>query len=255
MSNHDALLRTILDSPDDDTARLVLADYLREQPDPADVALGRFLWAGVTAARYRSANVIEADEFYTALAELSAVASEGWPVRWLAALRLGPSPLTERDWGWDNVGDRVTARVGRASGEFARGMLTGLTVSLVEWYVSGPVALAAWPVERVTVSDVPGLSFGIDRPEVSPAGWRLSAAVRVPARRVPLTGGPIAAALSPAAVLDESAGEWSTEEVFPDRAALVAGVTSASAGLVEALKDEAGDRWPRPFPAGARSGP
>jgi hypothetical protein len=109
-------------------------------------------------------------------------------------------------------------------------------------------------VERVTVSDVPGLALWIERTAGPPAGWRLSASVRVAARRVLLTGGPVAAALSPAAVLDESAGEWGTEEVFPDRSALIAGVTSASAGLVEALKDEAGDRWPRPAPPRTRPG-
>jgi hypothetical protein len=55
-------------------------------------------------------------------------------------------------------------------------------------------------------------------------------------------------------VLDEAAGEWATDETFPDRVALVAGATSASAGLVEALKDEVGDRWPRPVPPGTRAG-
>ena len=73
MTDRESLLSAALDQPDDDTARLVLADFLREQGDPADVALGRFLWAGVVAARYRSANVIEDAEFYTALSGLS-----GW---------------------------------------------------------------------------------------------------------------------------------------------------------------------------------
>jgi hypothetical protein len=36
-----------LDQPEDDTARLELANDIREQPDPADVALGRFLRASV----------------------------------------------------------------------------------------------------------------------------------------------------------------------------------------------------------------
>ena len=39
----------ILDSPADDTARLVPADLFRESDDADAVARGRFLWAGVTA--------------------------------------------------------------------------------------------------------------------------------------------------------------------------------------------------------------
>ena len=129
MTDRESLLCAALDQPADDTSRLVLADFLREQPDPGDVALGRFLWAGVVASRYRSANVIEDAEFYTALAELSAVASDGWPARWLSSLGLGPSPLAPGDWAWDNVGDRLTVRVGRVTGEFERDMLAGLTVT------------------------------------------------------------------------------------------------------------------------------
>jgi uncharacterized protein (TIGR02996 family) len=129
MTDRESPLCAALDQPDDDTSRLVLADFLREQPDPGDVALGRFLWAGVVASRYRSANVIEDAEFYTALAELSAVASDGWPARWLSSLGLGPSPLAPGDWAWDNVGDRLTVRVGRVTGEFERDMLAGLTVT------------------------------------------------------------------------------------------------------------------------------
>jgi uncharacterized protein (TIGR02996 family) len=74
MTDRESLLSAALDQRDDDTARLVLADFLREQGDPADVALGRFLWAGVVASRYRSANVIEDPEFYTALADDDVIA-------------------------------------------------------------------------------------------------------------------------------------------------------------------------------------
>ena len=35
-----AFLKTIKAEPDDDTARAVLADWLQEQPDPADAARG-----------------------------------------------------------------------------------------------------------------------------------------------------------------------------------------------------------------------
>lgn len=40
-----ALLNAVKAEPDDDTAKLALADWLQEQPDPADVARGEWLWA------------------------------------------------------------------------------------------------------------------------------------------------------------------------------------------------------------------
>jgi uncharacterized protein (TIGR02996 family) len=52
MTDHDALLATVLENPADNTARLVLADLLRESEDGAQQAPGRFLWAGVTASAY-----------------------------------------------------------------------------------------------------------------------------------------------------------------------------------------------------------
>jgi uncharacterized protein (TIGR02996 family) len=149
MTDREGLLSAALGQPDDDTARLVLADFLREQGDTGDVAPGWFLCAGVTSCRYRAAGASAVYDLDAALAELSAVVAEWWPVRWLAALGLGPSPLTSDDWGSESIDDRVTVRIGQHTGEFERGMLAGLTVNLDEWSVTGPVALAAWPVGRV----------------------------------------------------------------------------------------------------------
>jgi uncharacterized protein (TIGR02996 family) len=247
VTDRDALLAAVLENPADDTARLVLADYLEENGEPD---LGRFLRAGVVASRYRTATVIEDREFYGALAELSAVAESGAPARWLAALGLGPSPLTARDWGWDNVSDLVTVRLGRVTGEFARGMLVGLSVRLGEWLDVCGRAVARWPVERVTVSDLPGLSFWIDPPDDDSPGWRLTAALtaqpRRPGPRGLLAGltrllGPRPPEVPPADPL-----RWSFDVSFPDRPALVAGVAAASARLVDRLKDQAAGWWPAP---------
>jgi uncharacterized protein (TIGR02996 family) len=137
VTDREALQAAALAAPADDTARLMLADYLDET---GESDLARFLRAGVVASRYRTAEVIEDAEFYSALADLPAVASSDAPVGWLAALGLGPSPLVARDWAWDNVADLVT--VSDSAGR----------------------AVAAWLVERVTVTDVRGLSFWIDPP-------------------------------------------------------------------------------------------
>lgn len=95
MTDHNAILAMIRDNPADDTLRLVLADLLRESNNPDEQALGRFLWAGVTA--FRLSQSPEDPVNQTALAEIVNVTHEGHPARWLADLRLGPSPLSKGD--------------------------------------------------------------------------------------------------------------------------------------------------------------
>lgn len=245
MTDRDAILSAVLEHPADDTARLVLADFLREQSDPSDVALGRFLWAGVVASRYRDAGVIEEAEYYTALAELTAVAEQGWPARWLAALGMGPSAPTARDWAWDSTADRVTFRFGALGGEFERGMLTGLTLAFGEWMGSASRALAAWPLAWVVLPGTPGVTLRIAPPGPEP-GWRRTAEVRLRERRVPLAGGPVVAALSPFPALVEPAATLSAHQSFPDRAALVQQADAVE--LLVNLRDQAGDRWPPSAP-------
>jgi uncharacterized protein (TIGR02996 family) len=240
LTDRAVLFSTVLDDPADDTARLVLADWLEEH---GEEPLGRFLRAGVTASRFRGADLIDDPAYYAALAEIAAVAKTGAPARWVAALGLGPDPLTPGDWAWDNAGDRVTVRVGSSRGTFARGLLAELEVTLGEWYALAGLALAAWPVERVVVSDVPGLAFLVER---LASGWRLTGAVRLPRRNVPLTGNAVPTAISPGAVLTHAPADWGADQFFPDRAALVNGIAKESAAIVADLMDAAGDRWPRP---------
>jgi len=103
LTARETLLATVLENPDDDTARLVLADLLRESDNAEERARGRFVWAGITAASYRDADLIEDKLFYIAQAEIAAVAADGFPAQWLAAIGVGPSPLTTRDWVWDTT--------------------------------------------------------------------------------------------------------------------------------------------------------
>jgi hypothetical protein len=126
-------------------------------------------------------------------------------------------------------------------------MLSELTVTLGDWYSLAAVALAGWPVERATITDVPGLSFAVEPPDTSRSGWRLTARLRVPRRNVALGGGRIIpSAVSPLPYLVEEKADWGAEESRPDRPALVAGVNSISAALVADLSEVAGDRWPSP---------
>lgn len=244
MNERDALFANVLNDPTDDTARLVLADWLDEH-DEADLA--RFLRAGVTAARFRHEPLIDDPDYYRALADLAAVTTSGAPARWLAELGIGPVPLTHGDWVWDNDGDRVTVRIGGVSGVFARGLLSALVAPLADWYEFAPLAFAAWPLECGTVTDVPGLRFYVEAPTSERPDWRLSAALTVRARRPGMLRRLTRlVAANPGPGRHGRAGRWEAERTFPDRASLAERIAGASAVLVEEVRDAAGDLWPSP---------
>ncbi len=240
MNDRTALLANVLSDPTDDTARLVLADWLEEH---GEEPLGRFVRFGVVAARFRGDELIESPDFYAALAEVATVTKSGHPALWVANLGLGPVPLTHGDWGWDNAGDRVTVRVGTARGVFTRGLLAELELPLGEWYAVASAALVTWPVECVRVADVPGLTFTI-----APAsgGWQMTGRLKLPRRNVPLGGHVLPSAVGPLPVLTDGVADWGADQFFADRAALVEGAARESASIVDDLKDAAGDRWPHP---------
>jgi hypothetical protein len=157
-----------------------LADWLEEN-DEGD--FGQFLRAGVLVAQFQARDQLDDPAYYELLRIIALVTTAGTPARWLSALGIGPSPLTPGDWVWDNAGDRVTVRIGAALGVFTRGLLTELEVTLGEWYALAAPALEDWPIACVRASDVPGLSFEVERLE---RGWRLTGRVRLPPRVEPL---------------------------------------------------------------------
>jgi uncharacterized protein (TIGR02996 family) len=241
MTDRAGLTAAALLAPSEDAPRLALADWLLDRDDPADRALGRFLAAGVVAARFRDADVVDDPAFYRALEDLADVASSGEPARWVADL--GPGPLAAGGWGWDSAGDRVTVRVGGSTAVFERGMLAVLRVPLGDWLAAAPRALAAWPVERVEAADVPGVCFYVEPPAAG--GWSLTAALTILPRREPpgrlarLRGTPDADYYPP-----PPAHRWSVTEEFPDRPALVEEASAASARLADDVKAQAGSWWP-----------
>lgn len=242
MSERSAILNVILEKPDDDTARLVLADLLRESDDAGDQARGRFLWAGVTASRFRNDELIEDPLYYSAQMEISAVAGAGELKRWLLELGIG-APLPNNDWGWDCQHDRVTMRLGERSALFSRGMLSDIGVTLDEWYSFGKTILQQTPLEKVAIIDVNGLSFAIEpgRPR-----WSLKAHLKLPAARVPLMGWPTHSIVAPSPVLVQAEAEWHIDELFRSRTELVERVKGGSMILTNTLRDLAGNRWPGP---------
>ncbi len=243
MNQKDALLETILTNPSDDTPRLILADLLRESDDPSERARGQFLWAGLTAARFRTAELIDDPAYYTAQREIGQVAAAGEPARWLAEWGIGSAALRTGDWAWDCVHDRVTVRLGGASGIFTGGMLTGLSVELSEWYRLATDVLSQAPLQTITITDIRGLTLAIDQQQ---SAWRISAQLKAPPQRIPLMSGPIPFSMAPNLALIADAGDWRVEETFSTRSQLIASINSTTFSLITDLRDAAGDRWPGP---------
>jgi hypothetical protein len=94
-------------------------------------------------------------------------------------------------------------------------MLSELAATLLDqWFDLARPALAAWPVGRAVVTDVPGLVFAVNPPARPGSSWLLVVRLRVPRRSVPMSGpGIIPPASSPLPALVEDRAE----ESFPDR--------------------------------------
>lgn len=231
MTDAATFLAAILADPGDDLVRLVFADWLREQPDPGRVAAGRFLWAGVTAARYRGApGPIEDDDYWLAVREMGEVERRAVPDALRAAgLRV--------DDGWvsEAVADRVTVRYRDGQrAVFERGLVAGLRVGLGEWVAVADPVLARCPLGWVEVADVPGLTVRYE-PGSDPGRW--SCTVRLAPTGRPAPWGP---AQSP--VVERRAE-------YPDRAALVARSRADAWGMVYDVRREARGRWPGAEPS------
>jgi uncharacterized protein (TIGR02996 family) len=238
LDDRTALLTNVLDAPADDTARLVLADWLEEH---GEEPLGRFARAGVLAARYRRLEALDAVEYYDAIRTINDVATAGAPARWLSADGIAAAPLPDPGWMWDHEGDRVAVRVGVISGVFTRGLLSELVLPLEHWYERAVRALAVWPLERATISNEPGLTFWIDPPDADHPEWRMSAAFTVqPQRR---QRGLIRGLFGGDERPPVPVGRWSAERSFPDRAALVQMSAHVWPVLFDEVRDAAGAQW------------
>lgn len=243
MDDRAALFANVLSDPGDDTARLVLADWLDEH---GEGTLARFLRAGLVAARFRDEPLIDDPAYFFALADLAEVTTAGAPAAWLADLGIGPVPLTTGDWVWDNTSDQVTVRVGAVSGVFARGLLAELMAPLSDWYALAPRAFAKWPLESGTVTDVPGLRIGIGPPAAGRAGWLLSATLTLTLTLTRRRRQALLQYQQATGVPFPVPPQWGAEREFPTRGALAERLAPASAELVDELRGAAGTLWPAP---------
>jgi uncharacterized protein (TIGR02996 family) len=238
-----ALFANVLNRPADETARLVLADWLEEHGEDE---LGRFLRAGVVASRFNTRDLLDDPDYYAALRVIAEVTAGGSPAVWLSALGLGPDAIASGNWAWDNTGDRVTVRVGPSTGVFTRGLLSELAVALLDWYECASRALTRWPVERATITDAPGLSFWIDPPTDDRPTWRLSAAVTAQARRGPRgLLGRLGTVFAPGESDPRPIppNRWAAERDFTDRATLVRLAGDVCRVLFDGVRTAAGAQW------------
>lgn len=156
------LLANCLDQPADDHSRLILAENLREYGDERLERLGRFIWAGVTLARYRGKEPADEGWFFDAIQTRDETAKA--VCEWVS------SGLGWGDWpcAWDTDAafpDRVTyslipKRNGRGPARsryadkhrrqlvFERGMLHTIRLPLAELIQWAEPLLLMWPVER-----------------------------------------------------------------------------------------------------------
>ncbi len=242
MNDRDLLFSNVLNAPADEAARLVLADWLEENDEET---FGRFVRAGILAAQFRTLDRLDDPTYYDFLRVIAAVTQSGVPARWLSALGIGPSPLTAADWVWDHDGDRVTVRIGATAGVFTRGLLSELLLPLANWYAAAVPALAVWPLERATITNVPGLSYWIDPPDADHPMWRLSAAFTVQTRRrrrglLRQLGAFFGSEGEPRPL---PVGRWAIERSFPDRATLVRLTRDVLPVLLDEVRDAAGEQW------------
>jgi hypothetical protein len=259
------MLAACLDHPAADDKRLVLADALRESGGDTLERFGRFLWAGVTLARYRGHEPADEGWFTDAIQTRDDTAKG--VCEWVT------QGLGWGDWpcGWDTDAqfpDRVTyslipQRNGRGPARsqyadrdrrqlvFERGMLHTIRLPYAELLEHAESALHGWPVQRFEPLDLPGVSIQFEcivdptlGPRVSPVcGWCVVARLRVKERRTMLAGKP---AIYPAHdVVTPIFGLGQHEVMDSHRNALVRRVRRAMGLQTIRLRGMAVNEWPR----------
>jgi hypothetical protein len=126
---------------------------------------------------------------------------------------------------------------------FTRGLLSELALRLEGWPDIAAQALAVWPLERVVITDIPGLTFWIDAPNLDNPQWKLTAAFTVQHRRPRRRG--ILARLNDLLGGEEPpapmpVGRWTAERSYPDRAALARSSREAWPVLFDEIRTAAG---------------
>jgi uncharacterized protein (TIGR02996 family) len=165
MSEGEALLRGVLLRPDDDTARLVYADWLQENRGHAGAQLARFirdqiwLWANPSCGSCTGPEWA-AGKFCPECREREErrgrtaveMFGRGWWLEWSSpANKCVPAGAL-----WD---DHI---------QFARGFVSEIHLPLAAFMEHAKALFSAHPIERVTLTDKEPLHFTLDADPVSP---------------------------------------------------------------------------------------
>jgi uncharacterized protein (TIGR02996 family) len=185
MTDGGALLAAVLEHPGDDTPRLVYADWLddRGERDRADLIRVQCEIARFGLVRRKGPR------------RARLFARERELLRGGVFGPAAPGVLTF----------------------YRRGFPEVVRPTLAAWQAHAPALLAAHPLERVDIADVPGLTFEVRR---DAPGWVLAGRLVVPG------------------------AEWRRENGNADRVWLVRAAPAFVRDIVDSLRAQAGDRWP-----------
>lgn len=263
VTERENLLASCLAEPADDTARLVYADYLREQDTPGTAAIGWFVWGGVTLSQFRGNAPVEDGMFFDAQkavndhapgvmgSQLQALVGWDWNhVLWDQAAD-APDRLTCVEVPPKSSGGyrahassraRMAANRNRSGAVYERGMLHSLGLPLAAWRGVATSVLTACPLERVVLRDLPGLTLSVKGPV---EGWRLTGELVLPPRPPRTTTTTVLSTTWP----DDS--EYARGYVPLDRSTLGAVVEQATDWILYKLQLDSGEWWPFPSVEGS----
>ena len=140
---HAAFLADILEHPDDDTPRLVYADWLEENGDTDDALRAEFIRVQVKLARSPDEHLRLRERELWEMSD-----SDGWLIPDPVAPQSAHICLeTETMALAETIGDALSVLV------FRRGFVERVRFPLAAWLEYGPALVASHPIQRVELND------------------------------------------------------------------------------------------------------
>lgn len=136
MTDHDALLAAIIANPDDDTVRLVYADWLDENGQGERAEFIR-VQVALSTPTLGADGTGDSQKRHELVRREAAIMS-----------RRGPVEGRGKWWADYGPGDRVSVV------EWLRGFVSEVTCTLADWLAHGPAIVAAHPIRRVVLTDI-----------------------------------------------------------------------------------------------------
>ncbi len=179
---HAAFLASIIETPSDDTPRLIYADWLEEQSDPALNARGEFIRVQVELAQsiLLSKKELKAETF----PGQAALHHQGAPRR-LALVQRERELLNGRAWGWAGKALRDAAVAGTHWQDalvFRRGFIDEIICTAADFLQHADALRAATPLRKARLTTLPDLVFNTATIRVALRDYRMDD-LNTPVRR------------------------------------------------------------------------